>query len=160
MIERGLCCQKFILKYGPEELYNMLRWRKRADGTKVFVQDGRVMLEILRYIGYRPWTFAGYSPEWRERRSDKHKETKLHFYTCIRFDHKTGRCKHHDLRPHMCRIYNHGFCEHTHRCDSTDCSEHPVNVKAEVIELETCTKATKKAISKLDVEHGRVARIG
>lgn len=55
MNDTGLCCRCFQLPYSPEESY------KKIKESRIF--DGPVLLEILRYIGHRPWTFANYSKE-------------------------------------------------------------------------------------------------
>jgi Fe-S-cluster containining protein len=119
---KGLCCRRFPLQLGPEELYQRIKSGRATDGF--------VLLEILRYIGLRPWTFARYTSAGarehaRIRATDG---TLLHFYTCVRFDQKTGKCREYDLRPYMCHVYNRGDCEHVD-CESFDCSEHPQNIK-------------------------------
>jgi Fe-S-cluster containining protein len=146
MSEHGLCCRRFQLDCGPEELYRKIREKK--------IRDGNLLLEILRYIGYRPYTCGNYSPECIKRNNPSRKEALIHLYTCVRLDHKTGRCKDHDLRPMMCKVYNHGFCEHAHRCESLWCSEHPDNITPEERIVKAGTIDLKEAVAELKVQLG------
>jgi hypothetical protein len=54
----------------------------------------------------------------------------------------------------MCKVYNHGFCEHTHRCQSTWCSEHIDNISNQEQLVKAGTLKLDEAVAEIKTKLG------
>jgi Fe-S-cluster containining protein len=102
----GHCCEKFVLRWNPEELAKV--GKDFSEGHTTFGEDQKMDMVAEMVVPIEPEIKDG-------------KPTGFYFYTCKNFDTATRNCTVYESRPPMCSRYPH-YGDASRKCENPNCT--------------------------------------